>query len=214
MRLLLFLLAGATAAFGQLDDNTLVVTATRTTSLQQDRAMIILNLTTPEATALDDAIAALQGTGVSATDLNGVASSFDGQTLLWSFGKTVPFAQLKSSLAALTGIQSSLTQKKNGLTLNYFVAGQVSAEAQNAEALCPMPTLVADARTQAQRVADAAGVRVGPVISMTQGTAGGVAAPVFLGATIRQAAFVLSLSQQPQTTGTSCQITVEYRLFR
>jgi uncharacterized protein YggE len=211
MRLLVLLLAAAAAAFGQLDDNTLVVTATRTVSLPPDRAAISINLSTPVAASIDDAIATLQGTGIVAADLSGVNGS--GETLLWSFGKTVPFTQMKNSLAALAGIQSSLAQKKSALSLNYYVSGQVSTEAQNAAALCPMTTLVADARTQAQRVADAAVVKVGPVISMTQGAAGGVAAPVFLGA-IRQAAFILSLSQQSQTAGTSCQITVEYKLLR
>jgi uncharacterized protein YggE len=217
MRLAILLLAAAATAFGQLEDDSLTVTATRTTSLQPDQATVSIYLSAPAGGSLDDAVVALQGSGVAASDLASVNSYTGDNSLEWVFNRTVSFFQLKTTLAALDSIQSALAQK-----VSYFVQGSVSPEAQQAPALCPLPAMVADARAQAQRVADAAGVRVGPVVSLSQAQPTGlVAAPVFRSGNFVSAAGVSPvsflvgvISQSPPPTGSSCGITVQFKLLR
>jgi uncharacterized protein YggE len=222
MRLAILLLAASATAFGQLDDDTLTVTATRTTSLAPDQAAITIYFSGPAASSLDDALAALQGSGVAASDLAYVTST-DGASpfLQWVFNRTVSFSQLKATLAALDSIQSAVA-KKGAFSVSWFVQGTVSPAAQQATALCPLPAMVSDARAQAQRVADAAGVKVGPVVSLSQAQPGGlVPVPVFRsGEFVSATGFVSNpfrlgvISSSPPPTGSSCGITVQFKLLR
>src|ERR1044071_8163077 len=93
MRLLVLLL-GAVPLFAQLDDNTLTVTATRNVTLAPDHASIFANVFTPSSSGLDEAVAALQGSGFAASDLSSVSSDFRDSSLVWSFWRSVSFSQV------------------------------------------------------------------------------------------------------------------------
>jgi uncharacterized protein YggE len=94
--------------------------------------------------------------------------------LAWSFSlTTVPLANLKSALAPLAAAQQTFTQQNSGLALSISVAGtQRSSQAQ----ACSQSDLTSDGRTQAQKVAVAAGVTAGAVLSISDS---GVPMPVY-----------------------------------
>ncbi|HEY6390433.1 MAG TPA: hypothetical protein VIX89_04080, partial [Bryobacteraceae bacterium] len=78
------------------------------------------------------------------------------------------------TLATLTAVQQSALRKNNGLTVSFNVQGvQVSQQAQQSQA-CALSDLIADARAQAQKLADAANLGVGVILAMS-GTTNGVA---------------------------------------
>jgi hypothetical protein len=223
MRIAILLLSAAATAFGQLDDDTLTVTATRTTSLAPDQAAISIYLSGPAGGSLEDAVAALAGSGVAASDLASVSTSSDGrdQFLQWVFNRTVSFSQLNSALAALDTIQSAAVAKKSAFSVSWFVQGTVSPAAQQATALCPLPAMVSDARTQAQHVADAAGVRVGPVVSLSQAqppalipTAAFRSGDFVVPGSVPNPFLVGVISSSPPRAGSSCGITVQFKLLR
>jgi uncharacterized protein YggE len=215
MRPAILLFAFAAAAFGQLDDDTLTVTSTRTVSLVPDQVTVTIFLNGPMGGSVDEAIAALPGGGVAASDLSSVSTIPSGAdpSLQWIFNRTVNFSQLGSTLAAL----DSLSQKKGDYSVSYSVQGTLSANAQQAPALCPLPTMVSEARAQAQRVADAAGVRVGAVVSLSRAQPPGfVPVPVFRSGDFASARLGLVgvISSAPLPTASSCAITVQFRLLR
>jgi len=172
MRIAALLLACASLACAQLDDNTVTVTVTRTVTLQPDQASLGITVTTPATAGLDDVLAAFPGLGLAATDLTYVSTSIQnvGPSLNWQFSKALPFAGLKDALAAVVAAEQNLAASHGAFALSFYVQGQSSQAAGQSPALCPIPTLLSNAQAQAQQMASAAGVRLGAIVSMTQGT--------------------------------------------
>ena len=222
MRIAALFLACAGACLAQLDDNTVTITATRTVTLQPDQAVVGISLTLPATNGLDDALAAVPAAGLTAGDLTGVQSwdTYQGAFLVWQFSKTVAFSDLKNVLPALAAAQQKLESQKGGDDLTYYVNGQVSQQAQQAS-VCPLPTLFADAQAQAQQVAQAAGVQVGGVVSLSQGAGAQVAALWFRtgdfsavdATTIGGFANFLLASPLPAASP-GCSLTVQFRVTR
>ncbi|HTP33677.1 MAG TPA: hypothetical protein VMJ75_15970 [Candidatus Acidoferrales bacterium] len=169
MRILFALLMAAAAlSAGTLDNNTVTVTATRTMSIQPDQVLLYVNVLTAQDVGLNDVVAKLNGTGITAGNLSNVGTSSAGP--LWTFLLPVPFAQMKSVVAALTQAQASLGVIAGSPALTFSVAGtQVSADAQAAQP-CPLPALVSDARRQADSMTAAAGLRTGAIVAISDGT--------------------------------------------
>jgi Protein of unknown function (DUF541) len=169
MRTAVLLLACASACLAQLEDNTVTVTVSRNVTVQPDQAVLNITVTSPTDADLADVLGAFQGIGLTADDLTYVDTRYDytGTYLEWQFSKAVAFSDLKMALAAVAAAQ----KQQNSFGLTYFVQSQVSQAAQQAPALCPIPTLFADAQAQAQQIASAAGVRAGAVVSISQGVA-------------------------------------------
>ena len=61
-------------AFGQLDSNSITVTASRNASLQPDQAVFAVSVQSGISASLDDVLAALQGSGITAANLSSVSS--------------------------------------------------------------------------------------------------------------------------------------------
>jgi hypothetical protein len=130
-------------------------------------------------TSLDDVIAALQGTGISAANLQNLSTLFNSRvselgvqtaTLDWWFTFTAPLAKSKDTITMLTNLQATITQRNNGVTMSFSIQGtQSSAQLQ----ACSLPDLLPNARTQAQKLADGAGVSVGNILAMSSPTATG-----------------------------------------
>ena len=173
--------------FAQLDANSVTVTASRSSNLQPDEALFVVTVaSSSSATTLDEAVAALQGTGITQSSLTGVnAASIvaDSVTridpsiatfllvqppaLQWRFSLPVPLAKLKDTVALLAALQQSIMKKNNGLTI-YFTSQGLQASAKQVQSLsCATSDLLADARAKAQKLADAAGVGVGNVLAMS-----------------------------------------------
>jgi hypothetical protein len=204
MRLAALLLACAALACAQLDDNTLTVTVTRTVTAQPDQATLGLNVTTPATAGLDEVLAAFAGLNLAATDLTYFNTL--GQSLNWQFSKTLPFSGLKDALAALAATQTTYT-------FSYYVQGQSSQGAQQSAALCPIPTLLSSAQTQAQQIASAVGVRLGPIVSMARGSATAVAAWFDPNTAVIPVSIVSLLYRPvPVSTAPGCTLTVQFQL--
>ena len=173
----------APLAFGQLDSNSVTVTASRSTTQQPDQVVFAVVVQSGLGTSLDDVVAALRSLGITAANLSGVGSG--GQLIgvisptppqmiapmiQWVFALPVPIAKMKDTASAIAGLQKSIAQQNNGLTLSFNVQGtQVSPQLQQSQ-VCPIPDLLADATAQAQKLAAAAGLSLGVVLAMSSAT--------------------------------------------
>src|SRR5579864_7275161 len=182
-RLSIFMFLCIPLAFGQLDSNSVTVTATRSMAQQPDQVLFEVIVQSSINTSLDSVVAALQGSGITAANLSGVGS---GPQLIpvispapqplpaaftpmieWVFTLPVPLVKIKDTASTLSALQKSIVQQSNGLTLSFNVQGaQVSTQSQQSQ-VCPIPDLLADATAQAQKLAAAAGLSLGVVLAMS-----------------------------------------------
>jgi len=176
------LLLSAALAYGQLDPNTITVTATSgVTALHPDQMIFAVTVSSGLNTSLDDVLAALAGSGITAanfsnvngnslTIITGNPSSLPAPAISWTFALPVPFAKMKDTIAMLTALQKSIAQNNSGLSLSFTIQGtQVSNQLQQMQT-CPTSDLLSQARTQAQQLATAANLFVGAVLSMSTAT--------------------------------------------
>jgi len=193
--------------FGQ-DQHTITITASRSTNLQPDQALIALTIDSPLTSSQDDINAALSKAGISGATLTGVTSTqaigASQSMLQWSYTLTEPIADVGSTVASL------LTARQGGLSLTFYVEGlQVSQALQNAQT-CPESGLASDANAAAQTLAAAAGVTVGPILSIAgPGTTG---TP---GAVFTYAGFLnVGLFSELLTPATNtCSLTIQYQML-
>ena len=156
--------------------------------------------------SLDDVIAALQGSGITAANFQGLSSFVaygtgaapPAQALDWSFQLVAPLAKVKDTITTLSSLQPKLAAQNNGLSLSFSIQGtQSSAQ----PAACSLTALLANARTQAQNLANGAGLSVGNILAMSSSTAG-VSAVGLAGA-------LLGVS-----SSSPCILTVRFALLR
>ena len=86
--LLVMLLAAASVCAASLDNNTVTVTANRALSLQPDQVSLYVTVLTAQDAGLDDVLAKLKGTGITAEFLNSVSPGFGSAILILSSSKT------------------------------------------------------------------------------------------------------------------------------
>ena len=206
----------ASLAFGQGDSNTVTVTASQSVNLQPDQVVFGVYVTTSINASLDDVLAALKGSGITIANLSGVGNGsgiplgiLPGNpqptpTIQWSFVLGVPFAQMKATVTVLTSLQQSIMQANSGFTLSFSVQGtQVSASLQQSQ-VCSIPGLIADATTQASKLASAARLNLGSIAAMSSaGSNSGIAFETISGAFSSQ----LTVPQ-------SCALTVKFAVTR
>jgi hypothetical protein len=165
---ILFLTCGL--AFAQLETNTLTITASRNVSVVPDQVLYGVSLTTDLSATLDDAIAQLAGTGITAANFTYVTSSGDSaKSVDWAFELVVPFSKMKDTVAALSGLRTKLGVRNTSRALTFSaVTERTSSDAQSQG--CPLTSLVNDARREAERIAAAAGVRLGGIVGLSDGS--------------------------------------------
>jgi len=227
IRGLFFTLAlSAPLAFGQLDSNSLTVTASRGVSLQPDQALFGVFVDSSTVTSLDDILAALQGSGVTIANFSGVSTSTatlilggpptplppgpGGPVMLeWAFALPVSLAKITSTIKTLTGLQQSIMQNNSGLTLSFSIVGtQVSPQLQQMQT-CVLADLISDAQAQAQKVAAAAGLGVGNILALSSP----VVTSVSNGTTVPVSRLTSSISSL-LTSPPICTVTVKFALVR
>lgn len=171
-----FILLLPALVFAQTPPNSVTVTASRNTNLAPDQALVSVTVTTPVSASMDDAVAVLQGTGITAADFSGVStmqvvSGHESATqLAWSFLVPTDLTSLKAEFATLTTLQQTVAAKKNGMSVSFSVQGtQVSQKAAQSQT-CSLSDLMSDARTQAAKLASAASMTVGQVLAVSGGT--------------------------------------------
>jgi uncharacterized protein YggE len=156
-------------AFGQLESNTVTISATRSISLQPDQVVYSLTVNSALNATLDQIVAALSGLGITSANLTGVNNNSAPQTLQWSFALAAPFSNLGATIGSLIKLQQTITQNNSGLALTFSIAGtQVSAQLQQSQS-CSNSGLIADATAQAQKLAAAAGLTLGPILKLSNG---------------------------------------------
>jgi hypothetical protein len=210
------LISSVPAAFAQLDSNSVTVSAIRSVTQQPDQVLFAVTVQSGLNTSLDDVVAALQGSGITAANFSGVSMGANlvlnlqptmaPPLLQWIFALPAPLAKIKDTIATLTALQKGIAQQNNGLTLSFNVQGtQVSAQSQQSH-VCPTADLLADATTQAQKLAAAAGLSLGSVLAMSGGTSvpNGVVSASVTGL----------LSFAPPVLPSVCSMTVKFALLR
>jgi hypothetical protein len=153
-------------AFGQLEPNTLTISATRQINLQPDQVVFYLSVGSNPTASLDQIVGALSGLSITSANLTGIGNGAP-QTLQWSFTLAVPLANLAAAIGSLTTLQQTITQNNSGLSLTFSVGGtQVSRQLQQSQS-CSTSDLIADATAQAQKLAAAAGLVLGPILKLS-----------------------------------------------
>ncbi len=167
------LLAAASVVLGQLESDTLTIQASRSVNLQPDQAVLYVTVNSSLSMSLDETLAALQGSGITAASFSNVYDAGqDLPRLQWWFTLAVPFTKMKATLATLAAIQQLLG--KGGLQMNLSISSQFSPELL-ASQVCSLKDLVADARAQAQSMAAAGGFVVGEMSSLSDRGSGVIA---------------------------------------
>jgi uncharacterized protein YggE len=70
--------------------------------------------------------------------------------------------RLKDTVTAFDERVQAIAQKKNGMSMSYFVLGT-----QPASPTCALSDVLSDARTQAQKLAEAAGQTLGVILAIS-----------------------------------------------
>jgi hypothetical protein len=166
----------ASSAFGQLDSNSITVTAIRSAAFQADQVVFSVDVTSALNTSLDDVIAAVSAAGISVANFSNVNNRYTyfnssqppmAPTIDWSFSLAVPLAKMKDTIDKLAALQKTITQNNSGMTLAFSVYGlQVSADLARSQT-CTVTDLLSDARSQAQNLATAANLYLGSVLAMS-----------------------------------------------
>jgi hypothetical protein len=227
----LMLVAFAPLAFGQLDSNSITVAASRSMSIEPDEAVFVLSVTSSQSTGLDQIVAAIGTTGITAANLVSVNTvtfpSFASPSVMglqWSFVLAVPLTALKNTTASLGAVQQTIIQNGSDLTLTFQLQGtRVSAQTEQSQ-LCPFSDLLADAGQQAKKLADAALLSVGPILAISERrTAPDVpAAPEIVvpgiigtGTGSGSGSFLLSVPLPLAVNSVlTCSLTVKFTLYR
>ena len=164
----------AAYAFSQTAANSVTVTATRNTNLQPDQVVFGVTVETGLDANRDDVVNALQGSGITAANFTGVSTAQvyttgltqAAQALEWQFALPVAISNMTTTIGQLSAVQKNMAQGKTGFTMSFGVQGtQVSTQLQQSQP-CAAADLVSDARTQAQKLAAAAGMSVGAIMAM------------------------------------------------
>jgi hypothetical protein len=178
--LIICFLIPAAVLLGQVDANSVTVTASRNANLIPDEVRFNITVTSPLNISLDEVLASLQGSGITSASLSNIYSigvlapsqlpvflPEPAPTIQWSFVSTAPLTKVKETTAMLTSLQQSVPKKNPQLKMSFSIYGtNVSLQAQQAQP-CSIPDLITDARAQAQKLTNAAGVNVGAILSMT-----------------------------------------------
>jgi hypothetical protein len=211
------LLTSASLAFGQLETDTITTQTSRFVSPAPDQVSFYITVSADPTSSLDQIVAALSGLGITASSLSSMYGAAGNQSSLqWSFMLAAPLTKLNATIASLIALQQSMVKNNSGMSLTFQMQGAyVSPQAFQSES-CSAKDLVADAQAQAQGVASIAGLAVGPIIAISDGSSSATAVPNLagrlgdfaLGAWIN----VTGLISTPAPPG--CYLEVKFKLLR
>jgi len=163
-------LLGAAPLFGQLESHTLTVSAARSIAMLPDQALLGLSVSSAVTTNLDQIVAALSGLGITSANLAGVGSSTVPPSVQWNFTLAVSLSNLTATIGSITKLEQTIAQNNSGLTLTFGINGtqvsQTSQQLQQSQS-CSNSDLIADATAQAQKLAAAAGLSLGPILKLS-----------------------------------------------
>lgn len=155
-------------AVAQVQSNTLTIGASRPFALSPDQAIISVYVRSGSAVGADAVFAAVAPVGLSPANLQYVQSTRDpdsNMSLDWTFSLPVSFPKVKSTLDALRFIQQALTRDTGAISLTFSLTGARSSPEQQPQ--CPYQDLLSDAQAESEKLADAAQLRAGPIVSLS-----------------------------------------------
>ena len=160
-------------------------------------------------------VAALAAFGISSANLTSVFGSTAAPSVQWNFTLAVPIAKLATTIGSLTHLQQSITQNNSGLTLTFTVQGtqasQLSQKLQQSQP-CSSADLIADATAQAQKLAAAAGLTLGPILKLSNATSAG---PTFAVANVALIGYIVpSLVFESVPPPATCSLVVRFQLLQ
>jgi len=200
----------ATFGPGQTSPHTLTVSASRTVNIPPDQVVVAAYINTTVDGTVDDAVAALAGTGIRVSNLLNVSPLYLQAGNQWQFSLTVSFAKMNATLAALQKAQNGVSKTGPVTAVSFSVQGaQVSSDLAATQD-CTKTALVADAQAHARRVAAAAGVSLNGIVAISDNGSPGVAYAAFANLnTVRTGDFSLvnSVLTSPQP---GCSVTVQF----
>lgn len=205
-------------AFGQLESDTLAVTASRQIFAQPDQVVFRIDVNSSVSTGLDQVVAALQSAGVTKATFRSLSSAspqwFNGPVLDWSFTLAAPLAKIKATTALLAAAEQRISdQKTGGLSMSFSLQGaQVSPELESQQ--CSIPDLRSDAQTQAQKLASAAGFGVGPVLVLSSGIPGSIIPTAAFRASLGSKLLGIPSGSIISPAVSNCSMTVKFKLVR
>jgi hypothetical protein len=203
-------------AFGQMASHTISITATRSIYLQPDQVVVGLSVISATTATLDQVTRVLSTLGITVANLNGIGTNSNPPTLQWNFTLAAPLSSLTATLASVGKLQQTIAQNNSGLTLTFTVNGTQASDQLRQSQSCPNADLVADATSQARKLATAAGMNLGPLLSVSDTPAPGLVAGGRLGgfANFISGDFVASTLIVPATSpAITCSIFAEFRLL-
>ena len=171
MKSLFFLLFSITL-FAQVDSNSVTVNVSRAANTAPDEVLLSVGVLSGYNSTLDDILAALKGTSISASNLSSVSTPLylvSQPQLEWTFGLSLPLSKLNETSAALLAAQQR-QPKKGGLTISFYVAEtKASIQSQQSQG-CDPSALLSDAQSQAQVLAAASNRIVGRLLGISAAT--------------------------------------------
>jgi hypothetical protein len=211
---LLILLIAVTPVFGQLESNTLTITATRSVTLQPNDVTFTLSVGADGSTDLDQVVAAVSALGISSANLTSVSGGIVPPAVQWNFTLAVPIAKLATTIGSLTQLQQNITQNNSGLTLTFTVEGtqssQLSQKLQQSQP-CSSADLISDATVQAQKLTAAAGLTLGPILRLSNAPS---AQPILFAATFALGGFIVpSIVFESFPQSATCSLVVKFQLL-
>jgi len=210
----------ALMGLAQHDPFTITINTSRTIYAQPDQVRIDISVDTDFGATLDQVVALLQPAGIATANFSGMFGVTNGPTsndppvkIEWYFQIAVPLDGLKSELDLLAGVQKSLVRQNSGTTVTY-APGSVQLSPEKRAGQCKPQDLIADARTQALALANAAGYGVGSVVALSDGTGAPILASRIgiVGAAPSSGSFITGIISSPPISPMFCTMVVVFRL--
>src|SRR5215472_15722818 len=130
--------------FGQFDSGSLTVTATRAMVLQPDQVAFTASVAAGANSTMDDILASVAPVGLTAANLTGISGG--AVRLTYNFAWLVPIAKINETAAALQSAR-----------IAFQVTGAGVSDDLQSPNSCSTSDLLADAQTQARKMAAAIG---------------------------------------------------------
>jgi uncharacterized protein YggE len=187
MRTLVLILAIAVAAFAQVDG--IATSGTRTVTLSPDEVTFNITVVTDINSTLEQAVAAVQDAGVTSKHLLGIASSEEyygpqplsrTPRLAYGFTITLPSSKLKETTDKLEAARRRIAADSGGdVVFTLYVNATEKAVQEARQRL--VTELLAEAKTNAQFLANAAGLTLGNLLNVSENAypASGVPGPYY-----------------------------------
>ena len=168
MKLCLALLCSS-LGWAQLQTNSIEITASRTLNAIPDQASFDVQVATGFGASLSDVVNDLSSVGITAADFASLSPAFlfvsrPNYSLEWDFIFTVPLSNAPSILNQLTALTNK-TARISPVSISFDLLGVSTSQAN--QPMCPINDLVADATAQAQILANAANLRLGPILAIS-----------------------------------------------